>query len=196
MSDDPKIRGRVILLHGFNVTDEGCATVGKLAPYFEEAGFVVKRPRYGWRGLLGVRFLNNTFGRLVADLSEPGDIVVGHSNGCAIAANALGHGAIFDQLVLINPALDSDYEFPETVRKIHVWHSPSDAPVRFAKFLPWHAWGDMGAVGHKGDDPRVANYNKETGFIGASSSGHSDVFEDGKIEFFGPAIVSRVTANL
>ncbi len=190
--DDPKIRGRVILLHGFNVTDEGCATVGKLAPYFERRGFAVKRPRYGWRGLLGVRFLNNTFGRLVADLSEPGDIVVGHSNGCAIAVKALEHGAIFDQLVLINPALDSDYEFPANVRRVHVWHSPSDAPVRFAKWLPWHSWGDMGAVGYTGDDPRVVSYDKERGFIGMSSSAHSDVFEDRKLEFFAPIIVDQV----
>ncbi len=188
---------RVILLHGFNVRDEGERTVGKLAPYFAAAGFAVKRPRYGWLGLLGVRALNGKFARLIADLSEPGDILVGHSNGCAIGAEAADLGAQFSQLVLINPALDSDRAFPvsEYLRAIHVWHSPSDSPVWAAKFLPWHSWGDMGAVGYNGrTDIRVRNYNKESGYQ-VSSSEHSDVFAPGKLEFFAPLIVAAVTGT-
>lgn len=188
-------KGRVILLHGFNVRDEGERTVGKLAPYFEAAGFAVKRPRYGWLGLLGVRALNGKFARLIADLSEPGDILVGHSNGCAIGVEAADLGATFTQLVLINPALDSDRRFPAQIERVHVWHSPSDGPVFAAKFLPWHAWGDMGAVGYRGIyDPRVTSYNKENGYP-VSSSEHSDVFAPGKLEFFAPLIVAVVTGT-
>lgn len=186
---------RCILLHGFNVSDEGAHTVGRLAPYFEAAGFEVKRPRYGWCGLLGVRFMNRRFARLIADLAEPGDVVVGHSNGCAIAADAADIGAPISQLVLINPALDADRRFAPQVQRVHVWHSPSDGPVTFAKFLPWHAWGDMGAVGYRGPfDPRVSSYNKENGYQ-VSSSAHSDVFEPGKLEFFAPRIVAAVTGS-
>lgn len=192
MDAEPKTKGRVILIHGFNVRDEGDRTVGALAPFLESAGFHVKRPRYGWRGLLGVRYLNETFSQLIADLSEPGDILIGHSNGCAIAVEAAEKSTHeFARLVLINPALDSDHLFPANIRRIDVWHSPSDGPVRFAKFLPWHSWGDMGAVGYRGlYDPRVRSYNKENGFK-VSSDSHSDVFEPGKIEFFGPLIVSK-----
>lgn len=182
----------MILLHGFNVRDEGERTVGRLAPYFERSGFAVKRPRYGWRGLLGVRLLNETFATIIADMAEPGDIVVGHSNGCAIAAQAADIGAPFGQMVLINPALDSDRRFPRHVGRIHVWHSPSDSPVSLAKLLPWHAWGDMGAVGYRGPyDPRVTSYNKENGYE-VSSGGHSDVFSAEKIKFFAPLIVGAV----
>jgi pimeloyl-ACP methyl ester carboxylesterase len=191
MSEDAKAR-RAILIHGFNVRDEGNSTVGTLVPYLQAAGFHVKRPRYGWRGLLGVRYLNDTFSQLIADLSEPGDTLIGHSNGCAIAVQAVEKTEHeFDRLVLINPALDSDYLFPSNVRRIDVWHSPSDAPVRFAKLLPWHSWGDMGAVGYRGlYDPRVRSFNKENGFE-VSSSSHSDVFAPGKVEFFAPIIVSK-----
>jgi pimeloyl-ACP methyl ester carboxylesterase len=183
---------RVILLHGFNVRDDGDGTVGKLAPYFEGAGFRVKRPRYGWTFLLGVRYLNPRASRMIADLAEPGDIVVGHSNGCAIAVGAAEHGAPFSAMVLINPALDSDYRFPRQLERIHIWHSPSDAPVSWARFLPWHAWGDMGAVGYRGPfDPRVTSFNKENGYR-ISSHAHSDVFAPGKLEFFAPLIVSAI----
>lgn len=187
---------RVILLHGFNVRDEGIATVGRLAPYFEAAGFRVKRPRYGWTFLLfGVRYMNPRAARMIADMAEPGDVVVGHSNGCAIAVGAAEQGAPFSQLVLINPALDSDHKFPSQLERIHVWHSPSDAPVRWAKWLPWHTWGDMGAVGYRGPfDPRVTCYNKQNGFP-VSSSGHSDIFASGKLEYFAPLIVRAVSQH-
>lgn len=188
---------RVILLHGFNVSDEGEKTVGQLAPYLERAGFPsVKRVRYGWLGLLGVRALNGRFARIIADLTEPGDIVIGHSNGCAIAFEAARLGAPFGQMVLINPALDDDVQFPPQIGRIHVWHSPSDSPVFIAKFLPWHAWGDLGADGYRGRyDKRVTSYNKENGFE-ESSREHSDVFTPEKIKFFGPLIVQAVVDNL
>lgn len=187
---------RVILLHGFNVFDGGAGTVGKLTPFFEKAGFRVKPMRYGWRGLGGVWFLNATFSGILADLAEPGDIVVGHSNGCAIAAGAFAKGAEFSQLVFINPALDADHVFPASpsLRAVHVWHSPSDKPVALAKWIPGHAWGDMGAVGYRGPtDARVTSYNKENGYR-VSSSKHSDIFEPAKLDFFAPLIVSKVTS--
>jgi pimeloyl-ACP methyl ester carboxylesterase len=183
---------RAILLHGFNVSDEGDRTIGRLQPYLDQAGLHVKRPRYGWLGLLGVRLLNRRFARLIADLAEPGDIVIAHSNGCAIAAEAADLGAPFGEMVLINPALDSDRQFPRQVGRVHVWHSPSDAPVWASKFIPWHSWGDMGAVGYRGPyDYRVTSYNKENAYP-VSSSSHSDVFDHGKIEFFAPLILSAL----
>lgn len=189
---------RVILLHGFNVFDKGAGTVGRLAPYFERAGYRVKQPSYGWVFLLGVRYANSKIASMLAGLIEPGDIIVGHSNGCAIAAEVLDLGAPVSQLVLINPALDSDHVFPITddLRAVHVWHSPSDSPVWWAKWLPGHAWGDMGAVGYNGRrDPRVINYDKETKFE-PSSRKHSDVFEPGLLEFFAPKIVAAVDDKL
>ncbi len=187
---------RVILIHGFNVRDGGNATVGKLRPFFEQAGFSVMQPRYGWTFLLGVRLLDKRFATLVADLTEPGDVYVGHSNGCCIAQLAAEMGAPVSQMVYINPALDRDTFLPRHVGRLHVWHSPADGPVRFARWLPWHRWGDMGAVGYQGPhDTRVINYNKQEDYPQVSSIAHSDVFEHGKLQFFAPKIVDAVVAH-
>lgn len=188
--------GTVWLVHGFNVTDGGAGSVGKLAPYFEAAGFEVKRFRYGWKGLLGVRRSNGTFAQLLADVVNPGDIIVGHSNGGCLAKLAADLGAPAAQLVLINPALDADARFAQQVGRIHIWHSPSDKPVTWARWLPWHAWGDMGAIGYRGPyDPRVMSYNKENGFP-VSSREHSDVFKPHILSFFGPEIVRSVLKHI
>lgn len=191
-----KLRGRVWLLHGFNVSDGGERTVQALAPFFEAEGYEVKRFRYGWRGLLGVRMMNDTFARILADIIEPGDIVLGHSNGgCIGYLAAAEHAAPIGQLVLINPALDADVKFPAQLRAVHIWHSPSDRPVAVAKLLPWHNWGDMGAVGYRGPhDPRVRSYNKENGYP-VSSREHSDVFTEPRLSYFGPLIAQAVSAH-
>lgn len=184
---------RVWLVHGFNVTDGGAGSVGKLAPYFTEAGYEVKRFRYGWKGLLGVRFSNGTFAQLLADVISDGDAVVGHSNGGCIAKMAADLGAPIGHLVLVNPALDSEVKFAPQIERIHIWHSPSDTPVTWAKVLPWHAWGDMGAIGYRGNyDPRVSSYNKENGFP-VSSRAHSDVFSGERLDFYGPLIVQKLS---
>jgi pimeloyl-ACP methyl ester carboxylesterase len=185
---------RVILIHGFNVRDGGAGSILKLAPYFEAAGYRVKTFRYGFFFLLRVRLLVDRFARVLADMSEPGDIVVAHSNGCLMAQIAAELGGEFAQLVYINPALDRDTALPSHVKRLHVWHSPGDKAVSAARFMPAHRWGDMGAVGYRGPfDPRVTNYDKEFGYPVKSGS-HSDIFLPGKIEFFAPLIVKALIA--
>lgn len=191
-----KRRPRVILVHGFNVRDNGDATVGRLAPYFEMAGFQVKRFRYGWLRLLWVRMLNNKFATALASMIEPGDVVVGHSNGACLADMAAWKGAPIGQLVYINPALDRDAPLAPQVGFLHVWYSPSDQPVALARFLVKHRWGNMGATGYRGPySKRVANYNKEFDFP-IKSSKHSDVFEPAKLADFGPRIVNKVLQKM
>lgn len=186
---------RVILIHGFNVADGGERTTGRLARFFEERECQVKLFRYGWRGILGVRFGNPALSRLLADMSDTGDIVVAHSNGCAIAHVAAHRGAAFGAMVYINPALDRDAPLAAQIPALHVWHSPSDRPVAIAKWLPWHTWGDMGAVGYRGPrDLRITNFNKERGFP-VSSRAHSDVFEEAQLSYFGPLIASHILAD-
>lgn len=183
---------RVWLIHGFNVRDGGERTVGTLRPFLEGAGYEVKRFRYGWKGLLGVRFGNDNLARIIADIVDPGDHVIGHSNGACLAKLAADHGAQFGHMVLINPALDADTTFAPSIRKISIWHSPSDGPVKFGALLPWHNWGDMGAIGYRGPyDPRVASFNKENGFP-VSSSKHSDIFTERCLSYFAPLIVNSL----
>ena len=78
------------------------------------------------------------------------------------------------------------------MKRVHVWHSPSDRALRIARFLPWHPWGRMGAIGYNGDDLRYINYDKQNDFS-VSSRTHGDVFDPEKLAFFGPRIVEKVT---
>jgi hypothetical protein len=189
-SPEPFVLRTSYFVHGFNASS-GANNVGRLRPYFEGAGFRVRELNYGWSGPLRVRLCNRGIALALAALVEPGTIGVGHSNGCAILQRASLSGARFEQLVFVNPALDRGAEIGPQVKRIHVWHSPSDKPVRLARFMLRHPWGDMGAKGYRGADPRFINYDKEHGFP-VSSRGHSDVFEAPALEFFGPLIVSAL----
>lgn len=184
----------VYLVHGFNVRDKGAGTVDRLGRFFERAGYKVKQFDYLWAGLLRVRLCNKGLAYAFSKLVEPGSIAVGHSNGCAIIHEAAQSGAYFQQVVYINPALDKSASLGPRVRCAHVWHSPSDKPVRLAAYLPKHSWGKMGAVGYKGDDSRYLNYNKEDDYD-LSSCEHSDVFEMLKLNYFGPKIVQAVESK-
>lgn len=185
-----------ILAHGFNVRNSGATTTDRLRPFLEEAGFDVLEFDYGWFGLFGVRFYDDNLAKALAGMTPKDAVFIGHSNGCTIGHLAAHQRARFAAMVYINPALDSKSPLAPQVRSLHVWHSPSDEPVRWARFIPSHPWGDMGAVGYQGHyDPRITNFNKENGYP-ISSKEHSDVFTGERLKFFGPLIVSQVKQAL
>ncbi len=183
---------RAILVHGFNVSDGGAGTIDRLAPYVRARSIQPVGFDYGWTGLLGVRFATWKRARELAAMSRFGDAAIGHSNGCNLIIEAAWRGAQFRRVVFINPALDSDAPLPPSIQSAHVWHSPSDLPVRFAKFLWFHPWGDMGAKGFTGDDPRYINHDKENDYAKRSRS-HSDVFGEPLLDYFAPMIVDGVS---
>ncbi len=178
----------IFLLHGFNVSDNGDGSIDRLKPYIDGETYDFD---YGWKGLVGVMRWNRKLAQALASLTRPGDVGIGHSNGCAILHLSTLVGAQFSKLIYINPALDKDAAPGPAVERLDVWHSPSDIPVRISSYLWGHEWGKMGAVGYTGDDPRVTNFDKENDFA-LSSCGHSDVFETGMINYFGPLIVSGI----
>jgi hypothetical protein len=184
---------KVTLVHGF-WDHNGLFTMDKLTPFFEKEQFDVEDYDYGFTGLIGVRLLNDERAAELAERTESGAVGVGHSNGCAVLQKASLLGAQFSQLVFINPALDAGAEVGAQVRKIHVWHSPSDLPVRVSNIFISHPWGEMGATGYKGSDTRFINYNKENDFE-VSSRSHLDIFTKEKLKFFGPLIVKAVVDN-
>lgn len=182
------------LIHGFNVKDKGASTIAKLVPYFMGAGFRVVPLSYLYTNLLRVRLCNRGLAYMLASMADAGSVAIGHSNGCAIIHLAAQFGAPFRDVVYINPALNKTAPLAKDVLSAHVWYSPSDKPVRFARFIPKHIWGEMGRTGYIGNDPRYHNYDKENDYLKDefSSSEHSDVFEDTKLDFFGPRIVEAV----
>ncbi len=193
------IQPKAWFVHGFNVRDYGRGTVDKLHPHFRAEGFDPEEFDYGWIGLLGVRFWNGMLARQLTTLAEhessifdPLPIGIGHSNGCALLHLASHMGAPFRRLIYINPALDKDATPGKNVDRVDIWHSPSDVPVQLAKWIPGHAWGEMGATGYVGDDPRMRNHNKQSGFR-LSSRSHSDVFSEPLLGYFGPKIATEGT---
>lgn len=190
-------RPTVHLVHGFNVADYGSATVGKLAPFFEERGFSVRVHGYRWTWLFTLRARNQRVAKALAEVVEPGDVLVGHSNGCAIIDQCLsryawrrGHGF---GIIYINPALPREQPMPSGSDWLHVYSAKSDEPVvwgsrlrRWTSWLPWssHPWGAMGAYGYVGDDPRVTQTYMDDRVEGRGI-GHSGVFEEPHLSLFG-----------
>lgn len=182
-----------ILVHGF-ADFNGVSTTDLLRPHLETEGYRVIEFDYGFTGLLGVRFLNDRRSKELTSLvSNERCIAIGHSNGCAIINGATWYGAQFSQCVYLNPALDPDTIVAPQVERVHVYHSPSDLPVKVAKFFYRHPWGEMGAEGFRGQDQRYVNYNVETGFA-QSSKGHLGLFKKEIMKFFGPLIVKNLSA--
>ena len=189
-----------ILVHGFNVHDGGRGSVGKLRPFFASKGIPYLLLDYGFFNLIKTYTSNKKVAKQLAEsvktakVNDPTSkvVVVGHSNGCAIIYLACKHyNAPIDKAVFINPALESDVTRPESLKSLDVWYSPSDKPVKWAKLLPWHIWGDMGRVGYTGsEDNMIRCFNKEKDFKVISDS-HSDAFSIEDIPFYGPLIVNQ-----
>lgn len=187
----------VLLVHGFNVKDWR-NSVGNLRPYFDTYEEVVALPiDYGWVGLWGLKKKNKKTAKLIVETAKNAllgsfdrVIAIGHSNGCAILYQAVERGAPISKLVFINPALDKTVPFSVPT---DIWYSPSDTAVKYSKYVPnffVKCWGEMGRVGALfcGDD--IHNYNKEEDYP-VCSKGHSDIFEEDKLVFFGPLISDK-----
>jgi len=178
------MKQRVIIVHGFNVRDQGRDTTGRLAEMMRRMGYDVSEFSTGWRGLLGVRFGNKRRAQQLAAMVHPGDWLIGHSDGNNLIDQALHELASLDagrvNCVYFNPALDKDTALAAIVSRCLVFHTPSDNVVRVAKFLRFHPWGAMGRTGyHAADeswhDPRYTNISYES--LGFENLGHSGVFK-------------------
>lgn len=174
---------RVILVHGFNVRDKGADTIDRLRPHFEERGYQVIEAVEGFRFLLGVRFFNKFRARKLMRLIQPGDILVGHSDGCNIitmACTMLSRGG-FPHLSLLsvfyNPALDQNTWQPGCVDKVLVFHDQSDKATWISKLLPFHNWGEMGKKGYAGPQWEI-HTNVSYDRMGFANLGHSGVFKN------------------
>lgn len=148
-----------------------------------------------WMGVLGTYFNWYQAKRLAKIIKNRGEkcIVIAHSNGCAIA-NMISskYGANVQGLVCINPALDRDTKFADCYEFIHVYHNRDDQPVKMSKWLPKHPWGEMGAYGYNGKDPRVENVDCSATPGMPRASGHSNLFSDAKLHQWSNYIIKKV----
>jgi hypothetical protein len=171
-----KRSGRVILVFGFNVRDSGNGTTGRLVASFEKQGYDVIRTKFGWRGLLGVRFGNRDRANKLASMVQSGDILVGHSDGCnliTMAMRLLSSKRV--ESIFFNPALDRDTVIPVSISRTLVFHTRSDDVVWWSRWIPWHNWGAAGRDGLcVNARASITNISYES--LGMPDLGHSGVF--------------------
>lgn len=190
---------RVVLVHGFNVTDGGRDTIDRLAPLLARSGYIVDTDGadYGYFGLLAIRFFGGKRKRAVLDrlmrAFVRADVIITHSNGANFATQALnrfGPGYMESKLVIhISPALNKKTRVPQAVKRMLVMHTPHDLPVWLSSLLLFHPWGKMGKVGYKGKDDRVEN--REFPQV----KGHSDWFQPSGIRQTWLTCLNFITRN-
>jgi hypothetical protein len=190
---------RAHLVHG--IRDAGNSAVRGLIPYFAAQGATVFYPDYGFENAVETRHVNPFIVGSLLPYIQPGDIYVGHSNGCAIGFDLASQGAPFGGMVFINAALETDIVRPPQIPWIDVYFNSGDSATE-AAVIARHlgiadpVWGEMGHAGYAGADARITNVD-----CGATAelphvSGHSDIFEPAKITAWAPYIIERIMSRL
>lgn len=148
------IQKRILLVHGI-YSKEGQSSVWNMkAPLEQSTGLPVVVFEYGYMHPVQARFDNPAIAKRLADIMEPGDIIVNHSNGAAVTYLAtVNEGARPSGVVMINPALD-EWRLP-VCDWCHVYHNEDDEVVWWSHLLLGNVWGEMGKIGYipKGSIP-------------------------------------------
>lgn len=171
-----------------------------LVPYLHASGFDVVWVDYGF--VLGVetRLSNPLVRSTMKPYIEAGDIVIGHSNGCAIAYDLMSVGAPFGGAVFINGALEQYIMRPVNVKFIDVYYNSGDDITEVARFaeqigLVDPVWGELGHAGYSGHDSAIHNIDcgNTTGM--PVVSGHSDFFTPSNLAVWGQFVAKRLAAT-
>lgn len=178
------------LIHGFNVSDGGKASIGKLAPWVRHP----IRHDYGWTFLFRLRWVNEQTVEELLPSIRPGDVLIGHSNGCLICwelAQELDRRDIgLAAVVCIQPALRRDTLWPDDLPVLCL-HNDQDWIVSlgraWGRFISAanpirdrHGWGAAGRHGFTAGQPLVSNL--DTGSCDPKALGHSGVFRSPALE--------------
>ena len=191
---------RVHVVHGI-YSSFGKASLEALIPYLRAAGFDVPYPDYGWIWGLETRIANPLIVHSILPYIAPGDLFVGHSNGCAIGYDLMGLKAPLSGAVFINAALQRRISRPPHVQWMDVYFNPGDDATEVARWaeavgLVDPSWGEMGHAGYEGTDPGIVNINCGNTPGLPRVSGHSDFFTPGKLPSWAPYLVKRILEHL
>lgn len=175
----------VVLVHGFNVRDSGAGSTDLLKPPLEASGYVVSEFDYGWIGLLGAKVGAKRRAQALHSRHSSAYYAIGHSNGCALIWRAAWLGS-FNVVVLLNPALDRDVQWPPHLSGIHVYHTFGDMPTKLATYIPGVVWGSMGCRGALGGDHRIHNHRMDSPDLDPAVriSSHSGIFGEARDWWF------------
>ena len=173
----------IFCVHGIHTSDKDNVTA-KLASAFRQVcdeDVMVWKYGYALALTTGLTdFLNERRAARLANLVKPGDSILAHSNGCAIAYLLQSEHVPLDRLILVQPALDSWRTF-DNVRKVLVLHNDEDEVVGASTMGFCSAWGDMGKTGYTGSLDNVEQWDtKAPPHLLPPYSGHSGVVQDDK----------------
>lgn len=196
---------RVHLIHGFNVSDGGEKSVLQLVPALMTYNLDFVSHNYGWTGPLLLRRKNlQTVAELLPKI-EPGDVLIGHSNGCLICWELVDAGAPVSAVVCIQPAMRRDAKWPDHV-KVMCLYNKRDVAVAFGRMWgrfatrvrPWknrHGWGAAGRHGFTLNEPNVLNVETCRYYGKAAACGHSALFRKQKARDFWAEYIARWVKN-
>lgn len=190
------------VLHGIH-TPTNDPVVESLLPFLKGE---INYPDYGFILAVETRRINPVIVGSVAPYVGPDDIMVGHSNGCAIIYDLLQRGVKMKGVVLINGALRQDIILPPCVKFAHIYYNAGDNITEVARCAEMLAispvdavWGEMGHAGYVGNDPRVKSFDcgpaAVAGTVLPGISGHSDIFTPPHIAEWGPFINAQIEAD-
>ena len=182
------------LIHGIRTS--GPSPVEGLIPYLPAP---VAYPDYGWVEELETKRLNPVIVGCLIPYIARSDILIGHSNGCAIIYDMLNKGVTCAGAIFINGALEQQIIRPFGCPWIDVYFNAGDEITEAAKLgaelrLTDPVWGEMGHAGYSGTDPAITNI--DCGRDPMPVSGHSDFFTPEKIQYWGPYLANRLKEHL
>ena len=188
---------KIHLIHGIH-TGAGDTEVRDLIPYLAARGYEVVSPEYGFIFGLETRRINRVIIGTLLPYIEPGDICVGHSNGCCIAYELMLAGAPMRGAVFINAALNRSITRLPHVKWIDVYYNAGDQITEVAGIVQKligspvdQYWGEMGHAGYDGQDPGIVNIDCGNTPPLPVVSGHSDIFSKLRAAW-GPFIAERI----
>ena len=187
---------RIHLIHGIHNDGQSAACL-PLVPFLTGTVLV---PDYGWIAAVETKRINPVVNGSLQPYIWPDDVLIGHSNGCAVIYDLLQRGVKMRGVVLINGALKNNPTFPEYLKFAHIYSNKGDDITELAELseaMPFHVvddnWGDMGHSGYTGTDPRAVNfYCDQMAPTMPVVDGHSDIFTPPKILAWGPFIDQRL----
>ena len=185
------------LIHGIHT--EGKSVVEGLIPFLGK--WEVAYPDYGY--ILGVetRIVNPLIVGTLEPYIGPADVLIGHSNGCAIAYDLMRRGTKVAGAIFINAALEQKIVRPPGCPWIRVYYNSGDQITEAAQIgarlgITDLAWGEMGHAGYLGTDPQITNVNCGLQPGMPKVSGHSDFFSPDNLAQWGPYLANDLGARL
>lgn len=181
------------LLHGIHTG--GPSWIEGFIPHLTP--LAVSYPDYGWILGAATRLINPAVVGTLKPYIAPEDVLICHSNGCAIAYDLMHTGTKFAGAVFINAALERNIVRPEGVGWIDVYYNHGDCITEAAKIgamlgLDDPVWGEMGHAGYLGTDPKISNFNCASTQNLPVLDGHGDMGTLAKFAKWGPYIGARV----